>query len=56
MSISKKSQNPILPRVDHIDLTVKNLSETKKFYTELFVNFCANQYNQNMDTYLQTFN
>jgi catechol 2,3-dioxygenase-like lactoylglutathione lyase family enzyme len=35
--ISTKTQ--ILPRVDHIDLTVKDLSQTKLFYKKLFVNF-----------------
>jgi catechol 2,3-dioxygenase-like lactoylglutathione lyase family enzyme len=30
---------PVLPRVDHITLTVKDFDQSKKFYTQLFVDF-----------------
>ncbi len=39
MTQSIPSKNIVLPRVDHINLAVKDYEESKKFYKQLFVDY-----------------
>jgi len=43
MSVSNKAKFKLVPRIDHICLSVKNMQVSKKFYKELYQDFLGGE-------------